>query len=166
MIEAASFRKVENPHGFEQAQGAEPVGIGCIFGRLETDQDMALRGEIIDLVGLRFLDQADQIGRIRDIAAVVQKEAQIRVMRVLIEMIDAVGVDERGAALHAVNDIAFLDQQFGQIGAVLAGYAGNQCDFWRAHSAQCPLCFRNKKGVLVALQAWHRLACVASRTST
>ena len=33
-----------------------------------------LRGQIVDFVGLRFLDDADQIGRIGDVA-VVQMEA-------------------------------------------------------------------------------------------
>ena len=34
---------------------------------------------------------------------------------------------ERGAALDAVHDIAFAEQQLGQIGAVLPGDAGDQC---------------------------------------
>ena len=36
-------------------------------------------------------------------------------------------LDER--RLIAVNDVAFVEQQFGEIGAVLAGHAGDQGDF-------------------------------------
>ena len=50
-------------------------------------------------------------------------------MRVVIEMIDAAGVERRRAALDAVDDIALAEQKLGKIGAVLAGDAGDQCNF-------------------------------------
>src|SRR4051812_18840421 len=50
-------------------------------------------------------------------------------MRVLIKMVDALGVEGRGTALQAVHFVAFLQQQLRQIGAVLAGDAGNQSAF-------------------------------------
>jgi hypothetical protein len=40
-------------------------------------------------------------------------------------MVDAVGVEERRAALDAMHFVALTDQEFGQIRAVLAG---NACD--------------------------------------
>ena len=143
LIETAGFLQAENADGLEDAQRAEPVGIGGIFRRLETDEHVTLRGEIIDLVGLHLLDQADEIGRIRDVA-IMQKEAQVRHMRIAVEMIDAIRIDERRPPLHAMDDIAFLDEQFGQIGAILAGDAGNQCDFRIAHSVLYPYRVRNR----------------------
>ena len=44
-------------------------------------------------------------------------------------MVDAGGVEGRGPALDAVDLIALGEQQLGQIGAVLAGDAGDQCHF-------------------------------------
>ncbi len=35
-------------------------------------------------------------------------------MRVLIEMVDAIGVEKRAAPLYAVDDVAFLQEQFGR----------------------------------------------------
>jgi hypothetical protein len=44
----------------------------------------------------------------------------------LVEVIDAAGVEAAGPPLDAVHRIALLQQQLGQIGAVLAGNAGDQ----------------------------------------
>jgi hypothetical protein len=46
-------------------------------------------------------------------------------MRVLIEMIHPGCVKKGGSALYPVNNIVFVQQKFGQICAVLAGYAGD-----------------------------------------
>ena len=42
----------EDADRLEQAQRAERVGIGGVFRGLEAHLDVALRGEIVDLVGL------------------------------------------------------------------------------------------------------------------
>lgn len=78
--------------------------------------------------GLHLLDDADQVGGIGQVAVV---EVQVAVLHVgvLVEVVDAVGVEQRGAALDAVDDVAFLEQEFGEIGAVLAGDASDQCNF-------------------------------------
>ncbi len=89
---------------------------------------MALRSKVINLVRLNLLDDANQTGRVRQIA-VMQEEAHIFFMPILIEMVYAVGVEQTGAALDAVNDVALAQQKFCQIGAILASDAGNECDF-------------------------------------
>ena len=58
--------------------------------------------------------------------AVVQDEARGLLVRILVQVIDAVGVEERGAALDAVHLVALVEQELGEIGAVLAGDAGDQ----------------------------------------
>lgn len=50
-------------------------------------------------------------------------------MRVEIEMIDAVRIEKRRPALDAVDFVSLLQKKFGQIGAILAGDAGNKCSF-------------------------------------
>ncbi len=64
---------------------------------------MALGGKIVDLVGLGLLDDADQIGGIGQVA-VMQNEPLILLVRILVEMVDAAGVEGRRAALDAVDD--------------------------------------------------------------
>jgi outer membrane protein OmpA-like peptidoglycan-associated protein len=48
-------------------------------------------------------------------------------MRILVQVVDAIGVEARGASLYAVHLVAFLEQKFSQVGAILAGYARDQC---------------------------------------
>ena len=101
-------------------------------GRLEGNLHMRLRREIVDLVGLRLLDDADQIGGVGQVA-IVQDEARIGIMRILVEMLDPPGVEARRPTLDAVHLVALGEQQFGEIGAVLAGDAGDQSHFVLVH---------------------------------
>ena len=89
---------------------------------------MTLGGEVVDFVGLHLLDDADEAGRIGEVA-VVQDEAAALFMRVLVQVVNAVGVEQRGAPLDAVHFVALAQQKFGEVGAVLAGDAGDECDF-------------------------------------
>jgi hypothetical protein len=91
---------------------------------------MALRREVVDLVRLNFLDEADEIGGIGEIAE-MQEELDALLMRIGIEMIDAAGIERRRAPLHAMDGIALREQQLGEIGAVLTGGAGNQSNLGR-----------------------------------
>ena len=47
----------------------------------------------------------------------------------LVDMIDARGVEAGGAADDTMNLVAFSQQQLGQIGTVLAGDACDECFF-------------------------------------
>ena len=61
----------------------------------------------------------------------VQDEAAPLLVRILVEVVDAVGVEQRGAAFDAMHFVAFAQQEFGEIGAVLAGDAGDESFFHR-----------------------------------
>ncbi len=89
---------------------------------------MALRREIIDFVWLRLLDDMHQTAGIRHVP-IVEDEVPMGDMRILIEVIDAIGIEQGGAALDAVNLITFAQQQLREEGAILAGYTGDQCYF-------------------------------------
>jgi hypothetical protein len=56
----------------------------------------------------------------------MQDESGIGNVRILIEMIDPVGVEQRCAPLYAVNDVALRQQEFGEISSILPGDTGNQ----------------------------------------
>jgi hypothetical protein len=62
----------------------------------------------------------------------VQNELAVVDVRILVEMVDPVGVEQGGAAFDAVDGVAFLEQEFGQIRAILAGDASDQCGFSHA----------------------------------
>jgi hypothetical protein len=50
-------------------------------------------------------------------------------MGILVEMVNTVGVKERGAPLDSMYLIAFGQEQLSQICPILARNAGNQCFF-------------------------------------
>ena len=67
---------------------------------------MALRAQVVDFVRLGFLDDAHQVAGVRQVA-VVQLEVGVVHMRVLVDVVDALGVEAAGAAFDAVHDVAF-----------------------------------------------------------
>ena len=91
-------------------------------------------GDMTDSSSLVRIIQQVQPDEIYNLAAqshvaVVQDEAPVLLVRVLVEVIDAVGIEQGGAALDAMHIVALVEEELGQIGAVLSGDAGNQCCF-------------------------------------
>ena len=72
---------------------------------------MALGGQIVNFVGLYLLNDADQVGGIGEVA-IVQDEVAVVDVRILIQMVDAVSVEGRGAPFDSMNDIVLSEQQF------------------------------------------------------
>ena len=70
------------------------------------------------------MDDPDEVGRIGQIA-VVQLEPDILLVGILVQVVDAIGVERGGATFDAMHTVAFRQQKFGQIGAVLSGNSGN-----------------------------------------
>ena len=125
LVELGFLFEAEDADGFEEAEGAEGVGVGGVLGLFEGDLDVGLCAEVVDLVGLDLLDDVDEGRRVGQVA-VVEDEFGVRVVRVFVEMVDAGGVEEGGAALDAVDFVAFAEEEFGEIGAVLAGDSGDK----------------------------------------
>ncbi len=128
LVEACFLFQTEDANGFEQAQHTQGVGVGGVFGLFEADGDVALGGEVVYLVGLNLLDDADEAGAIGHVT-MVEEEAYFFLVAVFVEMVDAVGVEKAGAALDAVDDVAFVEEEFGEVGAVLTGDASDEGDF-------------------------------------
>ena len=93
---------------------------------------VALGAEIVDLVGLHLGDDPDQVGAVAEIA-VMEVEPRLRNMRILVEMVDPLGVERGSAAFDTMNLIALRQQEFGEVRTVLSGYPGDQCTFCFFH---------------------------------
>ena len=50
-------------------------------------------------------------------------------MGILVDVVDALGVEERGTAFDAIDFVTFLEQEFREVGAVLAGDSCDECFF-------------------------------------
>ena len=89
---------------------------------------MRLRGQVVNLVRLHLLNNANQTGGIGHIA-VMQDKTRILFMRILIQVIDTVGIKQGRAPLDTMHLITLVQQKLGQIGTILPRNAGNQCHF-------------------------------------
>jgi hypothetical protein len=70
------------------------------------------------------LDDANQVGRIRHIA-IVQHHLDLGLVRVLVQMIDTVGIEGLGTTLYAVHFVPSIKQKLRQLGSILAWYSGD-----------------------------------------
>src|SRR5260370_24681927 len=86
---------------------------------------MSLRGEVVDLARAYFVDESRQVRGVGHIA-VMQGQGTIGPVRILVEMIDAPGVDRRRPADESVHLIALFQQELSQVRAILAGDPGDQ----------------------------------------
>ena len=78
----------EDAHRLEHAQRAQRIGIRGVLGLLERHRDVALRGEVVDLVGLHLLMMCTRLRGVRHVA-VMQEEPRVRLVRVLVQVVDA-----------------------------------------------------------------------------
>jgi hypothetical protein len=82
----------EDANGLEQAEGSKSIGVGRIFRRLERDLHMRLCRQVVDLIRLRFLHNADDIGRVGHVT-VMHMEGYPLLVRIMNQMVDALGIE-------------------------------------------------------------------------
>jgi len=102
--------------------------VGGVFGAVKTHRNMVLLRQIVDLVRLDFLDDADQVAGIGEIA-VMEAETEVFCVWILIEVIDALRIEGAGPAFYVMNKIPLFKEKFCQIGTILAGNAGDEGNF-------------------------------------
>jgi hypothetical protein len=124
LVEARLLLQAAGADRLQQAERPDAVDVGGVLGLLEAHRHMAHRAQVVDLVGLDLLDQSD------DVRAVGQVAEMRLEPRVLVDPVDAAGVERAGPALQTVDEVALLQQQFCQIGSVLSGDAGDEGDAW------------------------------------
>lgn len=132
--EAGFAFEPQQADGFEKAQGAQSIDIGGIFRRLERDLHMRLCAEIVDFVGGKVADESGQPRAIGQVALVEHYGWRAR----LGEVVNTAAIGERTAPLDTVDMVAFLQQKFGKIGAILAGNPGDEGRFACAHGVFPP----------------------------
>ena len=61
LVDLAFLLQAKDTHGLKEAQRAYRVGFGSVFWAVERHLDMALCSQVIDLVGLHFLDDDESV---------------------------------------------------------------------------------------------------------
>lgn len=113
------------PNGFQQADGSHAGGVTRVHRFVEADAHVRLGRKVIHLVGIDGAEQGHQSGAVGEIA-IVQEQSRVRVVPVDVEVIDPRRVERRSPADQPVDLIPLAEQQFGEVGAVLAGDSGDQ----------------------------------------
>ena len=96
---------------------------------------MTLGCEIVDLVRLHLLDDPNDVGGVRQVP-VVQVQADMLLVRILVQVVDTIGVERGGAALDAMHLVAFVKEKLRQVCAILARNTGNQSAHWFSLSCE------------------------------
>ena len=109
----------------EQAHGAEAGDLARVLRHVEGDLDVALRAEVVDLVRVDQAQRAVERGRVGQVP-VVQDQPPAGGVRVLVDVVDPPGVEGRGAPDQAVDLVALVEQELGQVRPVLPGDPGDQ----------------------------------------
>ena len=68
---------------------------------------MALRTKVVDLIGLHLLNNSNEVAGVRQIS-IVQMQIFIICMRVLVDVVNTVCIEQRCTAFDAVDDVAFF----------------------------------------------------------
>jgi hypothetical protein len=79
---------------------------------------MALGGEVVDLIRLYLLDDSDKVCGIGQIP-VMEDKIPVRHMGVLVQVVDAIRVEQRRTPFNAMRLISFFQKEFGQKSAIL-----------------------------------------------
>ncbi len=106
LIKTRLLFQPEDANRFQKTKRADRIDIGGVFRLLERNGNVALRRQIVNLVRLHSLHDVDEAAGVRQVA-MMQDELAIRSVRILIKMIDPVGIEERSTPLDAVNGVAF-----------------------------------------------------------
>ena len=85
---------------------------------------MALRSEVVYLVGVHLIQQRGQRTPVRQVG-IVEEEASAGLVKVPIDVVEPVGVQAGGAALQAVDLVTLGKEELREVGAVLAGATGD-----------------------------------------
>ena len=120
LVDAARLLQPREAHGLQDAQDARRVDVRRELGHVERDLHMALRREVVDLVGADGRDDLEDAQRVAEVA-VVEVEA-----RPALQMGDPLAVVGRTAPDDAVDLVALLQQKLREVAAVLSRHAGNQ----------------------------------------
>src|ERR1700682_132692 len=93
-------------HRLEDSCSAQSGDVAREFGYVETYPHVALRAQVIDLVGTHVVDEAGELFPRRKIT-MMKVQTSVATMGILIDMVDAVGIERASTPDNAVNFVAF-----------------------------------------------------------
>ena len=92
LIEAGLAFPAEDANRLEQAKGPKSVGVGRVLRGLERHLHVRLRGEVINLVWVRFLHNANDVGRIGHVA-IMHMKGNTLLVRIVNQVVYTLGIE-------------------------------------------------------------------------
>ncbi|MCY1279015.1 hypothetical protein D9M70_277590 [compost metagenome] len=120
----ADFR-VDDTDRFQEVQRTDAGDLGSGHRLVERYTDKALGCEVVDLGGAGRLQQTNAG---RQVGQIVLDQMQVWVI-LDAQFLNPPEVHRTGTAVGAIDLVAFLEQEFGQICPVLSANAGNNSSF-------------------------------------
>ena len=119
----------------KQAQRRHARVLAGRFGNLETEPDMALAGEMIELGRFHLVKNASQG---RAVGKIAVREEQFFAVNFVVatKVFDTRAKQIARSPDNPVNGVAFCQKRLGQIRTVLAGDAGDQSSSIAIHGAE------------------------------
>src|ERR1700730_8390359 len=102
------------PNCFQNPDRPDASNIGGILRNIETDTNVALRAQMVDLVRLQFIKKLHQMDRISQIT-VVKKEPDSVHVWILVQMVNSRSVEGAGPANDSMHLIHFIKQKIREI---------------------------------------------------
>ena len=128
-LAARSLVETRSDLGFldclEDPDSAQPRNVRRVFRDIEAHSNVALSAEMVNLVRLDVPQQLHQVEGVGQIPVVEEEPLAVDV-GILIEMIDAAGIECARAPDNAVDFISFAKQEFGEVRPILAGDSRDQ----------------------------------------
>ncbi|CAN0919023.1 hypothetical protein LINGRAHAP2_LOCUS31213 [Linum grandiflorum] len=111
---------------FQKAEGSRGHHVGGVVRDLEGDGDVRLSGEVVDFVRANGVEPAAEGGGVGEISVMELHPGLVGVVGVDVDVVDSLSVEVGGPPDEAVNLVALVEEELGEVGAVLAGDSGDQ----------------------------------------
>ena len=139
----------------EVGAGSRAHAIGGLIRWLEVYHPIALSTEVVAFIKLQLLDDTDQLGAVGEVT-VMQGEARVVLVGILIEVIGLIEVEATNSSLAPVLGALNLQRRLGQIDLVLPGDSGDGggfCHGLRYHCAWAiePFALNTRRIVLTSI---------------
>ena len=109
----------------EDAGRPQAGDVPGVFRDVEGHADVALRAQVVDLVGLDVVDEVRELPAVRQVA-VMEEQPGAGGVGVDIDVVEPLRVEGGGAADDPVDLVPLRHQELHEVRSVLAGDAGDQ----------------------------------------
>ena len=101
-----AIRSYYAPQGLEDPRCPQAGDVAGVLGDVEGDANVALRPEVVDLVGAYVVDEVGHLPRVGEVA-VMEEQLRSPDVGVDVDMVDAAGVERGGAPYDTVHLVSF-----------------------------------------------------------